>query len=220
MTKIVKTDIVLPNKADQRKIAFVLENVFTSAECKKLINLGKKKGYIPAEINVSRTESVVATDYRKSGRCLIDTPEIAANIFKRIREYLPEKFKGDKLIELNERLRFLKYTPGDFFLPHHDGTYVRPDGKKKGHRSHITIILYLNENCYGGQTRFVAEEPGVDIEYDINTETYGVDVIPKTGSVLVFQHDLLHQGVLLESGVKYIIRSDVMFYPNSKVVHY
>jgi hypothetical protein len=31
------------------------------------------------------------------------------------------------------------------------------------------------------------------------------------GTVLVFQHDLLHQGSLVTSGVKYAMRTDLMF---------
>ena len=41
--------------------------------------------------------------------------------------------------------------------------------------------------------------PG-DVESDI-----------KTGSVLIFQHDILHEGSLLHEGTKYVVRSDIMY---------
>ena len=40
-----------------------------------------------------------------------------------------------------------------------------------------------------------------------------VDVNPKTGSVLVFQHDILHCGSELLHGIKYTLRTDVMYAP-------
>ena len=33
----------------------------------------------------------------------------------------------------------------------------------------------------------------------------------RTGSILVFQHDIVHEGSLLEDGIKYTIRTDVMY---------
>ena len=42
---------------------------------------------------------------------------------------------------------------GDYFLPHRDGSYMRPDGTQI---SYLTIQLYLNSNPdNGGETRFL-----------------------------------------------------------------
>ena len=38
-----------------------------------------------------------------------------------------------------------------------------------------------------------------------------VAVIPKIGRVLVFQHDILHEGSLLVQGTKYSMRTDIMY---------
>ena len=38
-----------------------------------------------------------------------------------------------------------------------------------------------------------------------------VPYVPKTGSVLLFDHRMLHSGDLLVKGRKYTIRTDVMF---------
>ena len=37
------------------------------------------------------------------------------------------------------------------------------------------------------------------------------EYVPKSGSVLVFDHELFHEGALLKEGVKYAIRTDVMY---------
>lgn len=34
---------------------------------------------------------------------------------------------------------------------------------------------------------------------------------PSTGEALLFDHDIRHEGALLEEGVKYAIRTDVMY---------
>ena len=60
-------------------------------------------------------------------------------------------------------------------------------------------MLYLNGGFEGGNTRFIG---GGGVEHEVS---------PKPGSVLVFTHDILHDGERLASGVKYIMRSDVMY---------
>ena len=97
---------------------------------------------------------------------------------------------------MNERFRFLRYTEGDFFKSHFDGAYTRPDNSEK---SQITVQLYLNEDCEGGETTF----------FGPNNEE--VRVVPQPGKVLIFEHHLLHEGSLLKSGTKYAMRTDVMY---------
>ncbi|CUA71038.1 hypothetical protein RSOLAG22IIIB_04430 [Rhizoctonia solani] len=53
----------------------------------------------------------------------------------------------------NQRLRFLRYSPGQFFRKHCDGNYHDPES---GHISYYTLQLYLNDIPpeQGGSTRF------------------------------------------------------------------
>ncbi len=46
---------------------------------------------------------------------------------------------------VNERMRFLRYHPGQEFKPHLDGQFERLTGPKAGDRSFVTLQLYLNE---------------------------------------------------------------------------
>ena len=82
------------------------------------------------------------TDFRSSQRCIIDSVEKVDAIWSRIKPFIPEIWRGYTVVGLNERMRILKYHKGDYFKPHMDGTYQRPDGSQ---RSFITIQLYLNE---------------------------------------------------------------------------
>ncbi len=54
----------------------------------------------------------------------------------------------------------------------------------------------------GGATNFLADD--VD-----DLPTAGVKPVP--GRVLLFEHRLLHEGEEVSDGVKYVVRSDIMF---------
>jgi len=85
---------------------------------------------------------------------------------------------------------------------------VTPDNKE---RTLFTLHLYLNDadhqedgqKLMGGATTFWG--PMLD-------NKTRVDVNPKMGSVLIFQHaDLLHSGDDLLSGTKYTLRGDLLY---------
>lgn len=179
-------------------IAFVLDNVVTEEECRHLIAETERRGYIAALINVGGGRQELMTDVRNNTRCIVDSVPDAAEIYRRIEQWLPKTMDRRKILSVNERLRFLRYDPGERFLPHFDGCYERPNGE----RSYVTIQIYLNEGFEGGTTRFLnPAHGGSDF----------VDYVPKTGSVLVFEHHLLHEGAELVKGRKYTIRSDIMY---------
>ena len=130
------------------------------------------------------------------GYIIKDSVDKAECLWNKIKDTIPSNFKGLEVVGLNERLRFLRYDPGEYFKPHRDGSFVRADNSEK---SLITIQLYLSEGFEGGETTF----------FGPNNEK--VSVVPKTGMVLVFEHPLLHEGSLLKSGRKYSMRTDVMY---------
>ena len=89
---------------------------------------------------------------------------------------------------------------------HCDGTYETPDGKE---RSYFTLHLYLNdaEDGRGGEPL----EGGATTFHSYNMEKR-LDIVPKYGRVLMFQHRfLLHSGDDVINGTKYTMRTDIMF---------
>lgn len=143
---------------------------------------------------------------------MIDDKTFASILFERIGHLLPQSFKTrttsdeHKLKEINERLRFLRYDPGDKFKPHCDGCYERPDGSA---RTRVTLQLYLNEGMDGGETTFLKMTTAK--EEDAMLPENRVSVIPKTGSILVFEHNILHEGSIVRAGRKYTVRMDVLY---------
>lgn len=193
--RITREDLVLP-KCFQGKLAFILRNVFSKAECEEYIKKTEQMGYEDALVNIGGGRQLAMKDVRNNTRCIWDSFEEADRIWQRIRQHIPETWAKKKVMGLNERLRFLRYDPGEYFAPHMDGTYQRENGE----RSYITVQLYLNEGFKGGSTTFMdfAEEGRIE-------------VVPETGMVLVFQHDIMHEGSVLIKGRKYNMRTDVMY---------
>jgi predicted 2-oxoglutarate/Fe(II)-dependent dioxygenase YbiX len=207
-------------KAHSRYAVF-LRNVFTAKECQDLIERSEQEGYQQALLNVGGGQQIMAADVRNSDRCIINDTAFADLVFTRILDSL-QKYSHlmDPLMDwnrqgrhcavgCNELLRFLRYDPGHYFLPHTDGSFQRgadAGPERMGEASKITAMIYLNEGFQGGETRFVDER----------NSNNGFNVVPETGSVLLFQHDIFHEGCLLERGRKYAIRTDIMYSTKSR----
>ncbi|HKX28734.1 MAG TPA: 2OG-Fe(II) oxygenase, partial [Blastocatellia bacterium] len=86
-----------------------------------------------------------------------------------------------------------EYQAGQYFAPHSDRAFVRNETE----RSWYTFMIYLNEGFKGGETVFLVE-PEKSIR-------------PQTGMGLLFQHPIIHAGAEVTEGVKYAIRTDLMY---------
>jgi hypothetical protein len=74
---------------------------------------------------------------------------------------------------------------------HIDGSYKRSETEF----SYYTFMIYLNDGYEGGETKFAS----------------GEIIRPKTGTALIFEHRQRHEGAALISGIKYVLRSDIMY---------
>jgi len=68
-------------------------------------------------------------------------------------------------------------------------------------------MIYLNEGMTGGETRFF---PGMDEAF--RGRPY-LSVQPKEGMALAFVHAIWHEGAVVQSGTKHVLRTDVMYKP-------
>ena len=131
--------------------------------------------------------------FRNQLRVIIDDLALAVDLFKRIKHSLPPEIEEFSLSRLNERLRFYKYLEGQQFSPHMDHWYQAGDEEI----SLFSVLVYFNENFAGGETRFMEQLNAV--------------VQPKVGKVAIFQHKIRHEGCVVTSGIKYAMRTDVMY---------
>lgn len=184
---------------------FTLSNVLSEEECAEYIALTENIGYTPAGLTVGQDEYMMVPGVRNNERVILDDEKRAANLWRRIAEYVPATIDNWTAIGLNERLRFYRYDPGQRFAPHRDGSYMR----RNGECSELTLMIYLNDGFEGGDTRFYIHQHYFEL---LEKEAVpDVSVVPKTGMALCFRHELRHEGSRVIRGRKYVLRSDVMY---------
>lgn len=217
--------------------ALVIDNCFTQEECEQLIAIAEtdKLGWEHAQVNVGGGMQITALEIRNSRRIIRDDYDMASLILERVRPFLDEvqilQREGAKwsmimtpvknsrkamtlsrekweMVRLNERMRFLKYGPGQYFQPHFDGCFttlqVHPHEPEQ--RTFLTLQVYLrsSSDLKGGATRFFSQSG------EFGSEFYDVEAIP--GRVLIFQHrDFLHSGAEVVQGEKVALRSDILY---------
>lgn len=113
---------------------------------------------------------------------------------------LSEQFTMNQLKELSliEQLRFIKYPSGGYIGPHTDGVRVCP---KTFRATNLTMIVYLSDS-ETGETIF--------LRGDKSNPSSHCRVQPVKGSVLLFQHHLLHMGDGVGKEGKILLRGDIV----------
>lgn len=168
---------------------FTLGNFLSASECAHYIAMGESMGFVPSEID-SETGMRRLEEVRNNDRVLLDDTTLAAHLFERARPHLQPAIDEWQLAGFNERMRFYRYGPGEYFKWHKDGTFVRSETEE----SFLTFMIFLNDGFEGGNTEFRWER-----------------VAPRAGMALAFPHRHLHQGGAITSGTKYVLRTDVMY---------
>ena len=170
-----------------------LPGVFTAGECADLLRVAEAIGFKAAPITTG-AGFVMAPDIRNNTRVMVDDVRLAASLFERLSPSLAPRLGRYQLVGLNERFRFYRYGPGEFFAWHRDGAFYRDDREQ----SLVTLMIYLNDGFEGGSTDFDLPEGPVSI-------------VPERGMVLLFHHPLRHQGAPVRRGEKLVLRTDVMY---------
>jgi hypothetical protein len=188
--------------------AFQLLNVLSTGECDQFLEIAEVLGF-HGDAPVSLPRSVRHND---NFNWIVDA-SVDGPIWDRAKTFFePSTFDGTQALGLNGRFRFYRYSEGDYFKPHTDGAW--PDSRvldghlqmdtRDGCFSQMTFLIFLSGDYEGGRTLF---QTGPDTMSAVST--------PK-GAVLVFPHGMhpdhcVHAGELIQSGQKYIIRTDVIY---------
>jgi hypothetical protein len=173
----------------------LIENFLSNSECSHFIELADSSEMHKATINTPDGMKV-QSELRGNDRLIFDDPDLASSLWGRLKEQIELKQVIDRdgiweAYGLNERFKIYRYEGGQYFGLHHDDNFVREKGKDQ---SFQTLIMYLNEGYEGGQTGFMDG-----------------DIEPKEGRALIFAQMLLHEGIPVKSGVKYVLRTDMMY---------
>lgn len=180
----------------------VIDEFLDVAECDGLLSHIERLAPAAAPVTTPRG-AVMRPDIRNNERVMFDDVALAATLFARVRPLVPDELRGDPrttqlegpvwhAVGLNERFRGYRYRPGQRFAPHFDGCFARSASEQ----SALTLLVYLDEGCVGGQTTLL---------------DWGVTVVPRRGTCFVFDHYVLHEGAVVEAGMKHVLRSDVMY---------
>ena len=166
---------------------FTLDSVLSESECQSYIDYAENIGFEAATVALPGGSKLMKS-VRNNQRVTVDSTEIADLVWSRIQHLIPSV---DELTptRLNERIRFYKYEKGERFNKHRDGRFSTDDEE-----SRLTILIYLNSGFEGGET-----------EFENNTIT------ATTGTGLCFVHEIKHKGCSIDQGIKYVLRTDIMF---------
>jgi hypothetical protein len=167
-----------------------VENFIEKKACAQLIERAETIGFDEADVQLPEGSKKVKS-IRDNMRCRFTDTALAESLYQQSQIFMPEYLLDAKIYALNDLFRCYKYEPGQRFKMHRDGVF------KKSEREHsaFTWMVYLNDDFQGGYTCF---KNGVLIE-------------PKQGMLLVFPHELKHEGSEVSVGEKYVLRSDVMY---------
>lgn len=174
-----------------QSLLWTVPNFLAPDECRSLISRIEAAHPTLAPLSTARGPEF-HPNVRNNSRVVFDDRLFAAALFARIAPHLPRRLLRMQLCGVNERFRCYRYQPGQRFALHSDGTFARSARE----RSLLTFLVYLNDGFCGGETAFPEQ---------------GQVIVPATGTALLFQHPLLHEGRRVESGVKYALRSDIMY---------
>lgn len=182
---------------------FVIPGLFSKTECESLLNSDIKNSFQKAIANYP-------TYYRNNDRFVVDSEELAAQLFVKVKPYLPGVIETNSdiqsengvwhLKELNSRLRFCRYSANQYFNRHLDGVHYQNETTQ----SKLTFMIYLNGAVEfgGGRTLFFKTKETAEI---------WASYTPKQGDLIVFDHNVWHEGEMLTRGEKFVLRSDILY---------
>jgi len=196
-TDMMQTAVPLLQRTvlEEEESIVTISNFLSPQECDQFIQLTLAQGYEEAPITTFRGFAM-RPDIRNNTRVMKDDVALAAQFWERMKHLVPtthRRIGSWNPHGLNERLRFYRYTQGQYFKWHSDGPFIRSPREV----SLFTAMVYLNEDFEGGTTDF----------------QFGPTVRPQRGMLLLFEHSLVHQGAPVRSGCKYVLRTDVMYRP-------
>eukprot|EP01068_Selenidium_serpulae_P007644 Selendium_serpulae@DN4767_c0_g1_i1.p1 len=203
--------------------AFVVENLLTPEECKSLIASTENAGY-----SYWNPEDPDSFDFRSAYTVEIDAPNLAKTIWSRLSQFFQDELVMNEDDELCERgmagswipsgiytkMLFARYYKDQHFGPHTDGATILDANT----RSFRPVLIYLNTVEEGGGTKFlrdgdranqiVRDEKG---RYTSAKDYIAYETTPAPGRCAVFFHTDMHEASPIVKGVKYILRTDMLF---------
>ena len=201
---------------------FQLLNLLSVAECQRFIDITEQMAYLP-DAAVSLPRKIRHND---NVTWVVDqaTSDLLWQRCSFAFQSLNVPSIDKPAVGLNARFRFYKYARDDYFAPHTDGAWfgsaVINDqliGDAFGDRYSIfSLVIFLSDGFEGGRTEFYLN-PDDPFQAALDTESAEIiKVATPRGAAICFPHGghpwhRVHSSEIITRGVKYIIRTDVLF---------
>lgn len=202
---------------------FTACNFFSHEECESWLNYCNTIGFTEIKANATYESAK-----RYHGRIQIRSEDVAASIFRRLMPFMPNDFDGHAPVGCNSDIRLYRYTSGQSFGKHVDGSIEDNEGRGE---TKFTVLIYLTgakesnvssedptaaaNALRGGETIFYSDCTSISKGKSKKTiEKLLVSVRPQAGMLLAHAHGdrcLTHEGAPVTSGIKYVLRTDVVY---------
>jgi predicted 2-oxoglutarate/Fe(II)-dependent dioxygenase YbiX len=173
---------------------FIIESFLGAATCRRLRHLMDRGDTEPAEILVD----TVALDVEVRRVAIVDVTPAAITLVERrldaVRDQIGAQFGFT--LTAREGVSFLRYVPGDFYLPHVDraAAEVWPDAARR----QLAVVIFLNtSNPHPRPGEFAGGELGL-----IDAR---VDVVPREGMLVAFDAGMLHEVARVREGTRDVV---------------
>ncbi|XP_061347481.1 uncharacterized protein LOC133292964 [Gastrolobium bilobum] len=198
---------------------FTVQNFFTSAESKAFIKTAEAIGFAhQGSLGPAKGEA-----YRDNDRISVNDAVLADAIWESglSKLFSDIRIRGKAAVGLNPNIRFYRYKVGQRFGRHIDESVDLGDGK----HTYYTLLVYLsggpgelkskpkNDSSNPTDSSFDPLVGGETVFYGPRNSTVA-EVAPTEGMALLHLHGdkcLLHEARNVTKGVKYVLRSDVVF---------
>jgi hypothetical protein len=176
--------------------------VLNAHTCGLLIMDAERIGFEESPVRTGNSETM-RKDIRNNSRVLFSPEDHflqTLEYFFLERDIVPKQYKGMEFSRLNDVFRIYKYTDGQYFRPHKDGSIELEDEETQ-----LTVLIYLND-CNSGAT--------LSYPYGMSQVWSVRKMRCMQGYALVFDHDLWHEGEEVVNETKYVLRTDVFYKKN------
>lgn len=171
------------------KTIWTIANFLSAEDCEDLILFSEQKGYTEASVSLASGPKMIK-GIRNNYRLMYQDEQLAHRYWEHLKTHCPKAIDAAIAVGLNEQFRFYKYEKDQRFKKHIDGRFKRNEKEE----SRITFMIYLNDDFEGGQTCFE-----------------DITIHPQQGMALCFIHEQKHESFPIRNGVKYVLRTDVMY---------
>eukprot|EP01087_Luapelamoeba_hula_P020238 TRINITY_DN6878_c0_g1_i1.p1 TRINITY_DN6878_c0_g1~~TRINITY_DN6878_c0_g1_i1.p1 ORF type:complete len:303 (+),score=53.54 TRINITY_DN6878_c0_g1_i1:49-909(+) len=207
-----------------------VDHFLSYRECAALLQRAETAGWRPSPPSGGGHGRTGREYPRTSAVSIVVDQAVAQQWYDRIKPFVPEDIswlRGNpnvpqdptapqwRPVGVVERLRLYRYEKGDEYPEHRDGCYkrnfVNADGGTIQQRTFLTLLIYLNDECEGGETVFYANNEHCQFLRASENKPVSVSVTPELGRALVSKHNILHKGSVVTRGVKYVARTDIVY---------